>query len=209
MCYKVVMPKIVDHNARRAELAAAVWRVVERGGMSSASVRAVAAEAGVSPGSLRHYFSDQAELLVFAAEMMTARVVERLNAHLVDEGAGRHVGQRVLEELLPLDAERRIEATVWLECLSRARFDARLSELTTAGWAGERQVCRIAWASIRGLDRPQHPDESFTDQGDEQAAERLHTFIDGLTLQAVTFPEHLPPDRARRLLTDFLTSMSP
>nr|WP_128645322.1 TetR/AcrR family transcriptional regulator [Rhodococcus sp. BS-15] len=102
------MPKIVDHDARRAEIVAAVWRVIERAGMDGATVRSVAAEAGVSPGSLRYYFSDQGELVLFAAEAMTQRVVHRLEAHPTD-GDGLVRAIRVLEELLPLDEDRRAE----------------------------------------------------------------------------------------------------
>ena len=104
------MPKIVDHDARRAEIVAAVWRVIERSGMDGATVRSVAAEAGVSPGSLRYYFSDQGELVLFAAEAMTQRVVHRLEAHPTD-GDGLVRAIRVLEEMLPLDEDRRAEAS--------------------------------------------------------------------------------------------------
>ena len=48
------MPKVVDHAARREQLAAALWRVVVRDGVEAASLRRVAAEAGWSVGSLRH-----------------------------------------------------------------------------------------------------------------------------------------------------------
>ena len=60
------MPKIVDHEARRAELAAAVWRLASREGLGAVTMRGVAAEAGWSTGALGHYFADKEELLVFA-----------------------------------------------------------------------------------------------------------------------------------------------
>ena len=50
------MPIVVDPEERRRDLAEAVWRVVRRDGLERASVREVAREAGVSMGSLRHYF---------------------------------------------------------------------------------------------------------------------------------------------------------
>ncbi len=53
------MPKIVDHDARREEIAQALWRVVRRDGIRAASVRTVAAEAGWSAGAVRYYFPDQ------------------------------------------------------------------------------------------------------------------------------------------------------
>ncbi|OZC76592.1 hypothetical protein CH251_06875 [Rhodococcus sp. 06-462-5] len=197
------MPKIVDHDVRRAEIVAAVWRVIERAGMNGATVRSVAAEAGVSPGSLRYYFSDQGELVLFAAEAMTQRVVARLEAHPTD-GDGLLRAIRVLEELLPLDEDRSVEASVWLEAIVRARFDERLAALKTAGWFGSRYLCRLAWAHLHDLDRPNSPAFTFDSAADERAAAELHTFVDGLTLQAVTYPEQLAADEVRRLLRDHL-----
>ncbi|OZC97536.1 hypothetical protein CH275_25815 [Rhodococcus sp. 06-235-1A] len=197
------MPKIVDHDARRAEIVAAVWRVIEQAGMNGATVRSVAAEAGVSPGSLRYYFSDQGELVLFAAEAMTQRIVHRLEAHSAD-GDGLTRAVRILEEMLPLDQDRRVEASVWLEAIVRARFDERLAVLKTAGWFGSRYLCRLAWAHLHDLDRPNSPAFSFDSTADERAAAELHTFIDGLTLQAVTYPEQLTADEVRRLLRDYL-----
>ena len=56
LCYKGNVPRVVDPIERRNRLAQAVWRVVRREGLERASVREVAREAGVSMGSLRHYF---------------------------------------------------------------------------------------------------------------------------------------------------------
>ncbi|GAA1487885.1 TetR family transcriptional regulator [Brachybacterium sacelli] len=57
------MPKLIDHARRREELAEAAWRVLLREGVGRASVRNVAAEAGLTVNSLRHVFSTQDELL--------------------------------------------------------------------------------------------------------------------------------------------------
>lgn len=198
------MPKTVDHETRRAELAAAVWRVIKRSGIVSATVRAVATEAGVSPGALRHYFSDQTGLVQFAAELMTERVVERLLQHLERGESGPEAGVRILEELLPFDDERQIEVAVWLEVLTRARFDPQMAKLTTVGWFGERHVCRIAWAVARGVTVPDSPDERFSDAVDESTVDLLHTFVDGLTLQAATSPAQLPAEVVAERLDSFV-----
>ncbi|MDP8952326.1 MAG: TetR family transcriptional regulator, partial [Actinomycetota bacterium] len=74
------MPKVVDSDARRTQIAEAVWRVILRGGLERASVRNVAREAGLSMGSLRHYFGTQAELPAFAMQLVTERVRGRIEA---------------------------------------------------------------------------------------------------------------------------------
>ena len=74
------MPKIVDHEERRDELAAAVWRLASREGLDALTLRAVAAEAGWSTGALAHYFADKEELLLFAFETVADRVGRRVAA---------------------------------------------------------------------------------------------------------------------------------
>lgn len=121
------MPKIVDHDHRRAELAAAVWRVIARDGVEAASVRQVAEEAGLSPGSLRHFFTTHAQLMRFAMELVGQRLEERL----VETRArpGLTPVERVtlmVEQMLPLDDERRLECRVWLGFVTRSLVDPDL-----------------------------------------------------------------------------------
>src|SRR5512133_3720036 len=113
------MPKIVDHQQRRRELGHAVWRVIRRDGVERASVRGVADEAGWPPGSLRHYFATQSELLAFAMRLVVERIEARIAA--LDRATDpRQAVEQVLYELLPLDDERRAENEIWLAFTARA-----------------------------------------------------------------------------------------
>nr|BFF00466.1 hypothetical protein GCM10020241_21410 [Streptoalloteichus tenebrarius] len=148
------MPKVVDHEERRKELAEAVWRIVLRDGVEHASVRTVAAEAGWSTGSLRHYFPTQDALLRFAAELSADKVVARLRQSLNEERGPRLVMRTVGLELLPLDEQRRAEIAVWLAFVDRARVDASLRaiERRINGEAVENYEKIFAWArDIRAL----------------------------------------------------------
>ena len=100
------MPKIVDHEQRRRELAEALWRVIAESGPTAVSIRSVAAEAGWSPGSLRHYFQPREELLVFAMNLSEDRVTARITSLSAAHPAGMPLTDRVAqyaEQLLPLD----------------------------------------------------------------------------------------------------------
>src|SRR3712207_9389000 len=72
------MPKIVNHEERRRELAEAAWRGILRGGVEGVSVRAVSTEAGWSTGALRHYFGTKEELIAPAARVLEERGIGRL-----------------------------------------------------------------------------------------------------------------------------------
>lgn len=124
------MPKHVDHDQRRDELAAAVWRLVVREGVEAASLRRVAAEAGWSVGSVRHYFAAQHELLAFAMELVVTRATERIRR--TPAGADTHAtAAALLGQLLPLDDERRAEMQVWLAFSTRAAVDPALRPSAT------------------------------------------------------------------------------
>ena len=64
------MPKLIDHDGRRHEIAHAVWRIVLRDGVSAVSIRDVAAEAGLAVGSVRHVFGTKAELLEYSMALV-------------------------------------------------------------------------------------------------------------------------------------------
>jgi AcrR family transcriptional regulator len=180
------MPKLVDRERRREELASALWRLVLRDGIEAASLRRVAAEAGWSAGSLRHYFATQSELLAFAMELVTQRVTERVGAHRLSDDP-RETAERLLHEVLPLDAERHAEMQVWLAFTARALVEPELRELRDRAHLGLRSLCRTAVELLGAPDR-------------EREAERVHALIDGLALHAVLDPATTTPARQIELL---------
>jgi AcrR family transcriptional regulator len=178
------MPKTVDREQRREELAAALWRLVVREGIEAASVRRVAAEAGCSTGSLRHYFATQSELLAFAMELVVQRVTERVGA-LSPSDEPRETAARVLHEVLPLDADRRAEMQVWLSFTAHSLVEPELRGLRDEAHSGLRSLCLTAVGLLGG---------------DEADAERVHALIDGLALHAVLDPDTTTPERQMELL---------
>lgn len=189
------MPKLVDHDARRAEIADAVWRVVRREGIEGASVRRVAAEAGCSTGSLRHYFATQSELVAFAMELVVQRVTERVAA-LRPPGPPLRRAIAYLEETIPLDDERRAEMQVWLAFTARALVDPALQELRDRAHADLRGLCAGVVRAL-GVTRDVRAE-----------AERLHALVDGLAMHAVVDPRTTTPRRVRALLRRHLEALA-
>ncbi|WP_433493274.1 TetR/AcrR family transcriptional regulator [Micromonospora sp. CA-248089] len=190
------MPKIVDHGARRAELARAMWRVVYRDGVGAATVRSIAVEAGWSPSALRHYFATQTELLVFAMEHVQAEAAERI-ATGDRSGSQRQVAQRILEQLLPLDRQRVREAEVWLLLAARAQTDPAARARMADADDGIRRAAEFAVALLTG--KP---------AADPEAVAGLHALLDGLALHALLYPDRMPPARARELLGAHLDALA-
>ena len=123
------MPKLVDHDERRHEIARALWSVVARGGFEAASARTVAAEGDWSLGALRHYFSSQDELVEFAARELIDGAAARIATVLETMPAGLPRCRMALEQLLPLDDVRRGEVRAWLAILVKAEVSPSLAEL--------------------------------------------------------------------------------
>ncbi|GAA1242678.1 TetR/AcrR family transcriptional regulator [Pseudonocardia aurantiaca] len=117
-CTVTGVPKQVDHAERRALIADAVLAVIARSGLEEASVRHVAAEAGVSVGMVQHYFRSKDEMMRFALERISAGVEERLSG--VGELSARAMLRALFLQLLPLDEQRTREGRVALEFISYA-----------------------------------------------------------------------------------------
>jgi AcrR family transcriptional regulator len=105
-----VMPKHVDHDERRAQISDALLRIAGTTGLHTATMRSVAAEAGVSLRLVQYYFKTKEGLLEYTlrhlATQMAARAHARL-AHLAGTPGPRDVITAVLTEALPTDSESR------------------------------------------------------------------------------------------------------
>lgn len=200
------MPKVVDHDARRAEIADAVWRVIRRDGVPGASVRTVAAEAGWSTGAIRHYFASQTELLEFTSDLLTARTYERVvraGAKVpMDSPAAQQIPAvvRFVSETLPIDADHRAECEAWVALVQASRTDARLKDQITEG---VRQLRDMADSAVRVLANGALDEADLTREID-----LLHAVVDGFALHGVLQPKVLTPRRIQAGLTDHLTHLA-
>ena len=133
------------------DLAEAVWRVICSDGVERASVRAVAAEAGVSVGSLRHFFPSQSDLLAYAMNLVVERVDARVAAAPAAASERQAIEQR-LHQLLPLDEPRRTENEVWLAFTAQALVRPELGDLWADVHDALRQACTIAVEALGASD---------------------------------------------------------
>lgn len=191
------MPKIVDHEAQRERFAEAAIRLIARDGFEGTTMRAVAAEAGLSYGSLFHYFESKDQLLAQAVRHLTAQQTQRVNAF-----ASRRSGLQALRQLLYddalVDASTRDEAVVWLAFLYRAAleqpFAAMYGELIE-GW-----LTRIR----QMLEEARALGEVRADLDCESEALAVWAFSSGIAQQGLLQPRTLPPGRQRKLIAVYL-----
>lgn len=123
------VPRIVDHDERRRQIADALLVVAARDGHESVSSRAVAKELGVATGSLWHYFDGFDDVVRAAAAEVTRRTDERIAAATTGlRGLARL--RALMGEVLPVDERTRTEAHVVVG------FWGRLATLAPAPDAG-------------------------------------------------------------------------
>jgi AcrR family transcriptional regulator len=196
----MLVPKLIDHDQRRRELAEAVWRVIVREGIGAVSVRSVAAEAGVSTGSLRHVLPTKSGLLAAAMGLVIDNATERFLAHPPRVVT---VAQAVawLSEMLPLDAQRRVELQIQLALVAEAAAHPDLQALVEEPGDAVRRGCLSVLAAgvesglfRAGLDL-------------EEEATRLHVLLDGLAFHLVGGSSVATPSLARQLLTEHLEGL--
>lgn len=123
------MPKIVDHDQRRAEIVDGFLQIVARDGYEAATTRALADELGVASGALWHYFRNFDAVVEAAA----VRTIDNTTARIerATEGLrGLALFDAVVHEMLPFEKETRDEAAVivgfWGRAATRPLLTARM-----------------------------------------------------------------------------------
>ena len=122
------MPKQVDHEQRRIEIIEATWGIIARGGFAAATMREIAAAAGLANGGLKHYFANKDELLIAAFQRTFYRINERA-ALATGDATGLAAIRALCMEMLPLDRERQIESRVAVAFWDRAASNPTLMKV--------------------------------------------------------------------------------
>jgi len=183
-----------DPDARRQSLVEATARALARHGVAGTSVRSICAEAGVSPGLLRHYFAGVDEAIACAYRWTGTRVNAALDEAIL--AAGPEPRARLLAYLAasfrPPIADGELLAT-WLAFWSMTPVDARIGELHEAVYAEFR-------GGMDGLIRALRPDLADT----RLVTVALTALIDGLWLELSLGKAPFTPQEAEALAARWL-----
>jgi AcrR family transcriptional regulator len=180
------MPRKVDHEARRRQIARAVFELVSERGIEGASLREAAARAGVSMGAVQRCFSTKEEMMVFVLGYMNERVTERVQRRIDGSGSPDSAVtmlEQTLIGVIPVDEPSRAETRVWLTFAAQAAVDPALAAIQREQYQGLTDLVELLIRVAR-------------DAGDLRAelepaeeADALVTFTDGLNMQ-ILFGRH-------------------
>jgi TetR/AcrR family transcriptional repressor of bet genes len=194
------MPKIVDHDLQREKFAEATMSLIARHGLEGVTMRAVAAEAGLSYGSLFHYFASKDDLLKHAIRHSTSLQTQRVN-----EFTDRYSGLKALEHLLCDDAitneSSRESWMVWLTFQYKVALQASFAELHSElidGWL----------TRITQLLRDAQKAGEISDMLDiDVEAVGVWAYSAGIGQLGLLHPESLPAKLQKRLITGYLDKL--
>jgi len=115
------VPKIVDHDQRRLDIAHSAVKAVAKYGLERVKLEHVAEEAKCTTGSLMHFYPNKRDMLKAAMEVVMSSLGERYEA-AVDEPDL----VKALCSVLPMDAARKREWKVWLSYWGGAAFKTHI-----------------------------------------------------------------------------------
>ncbi len=177
------MPKIVDHEQRRDEIALVACRVVAEHGFDQATIVRIAREAGYTTGMVAHYYDTKQEIVIAALRLILRRSEERLTRQA---GESQPDLLTILSESMPVDEDRFIECAFWTAFWGQVSADKKLKRINA--WV-HREYMRLyerclaqgwpAWAQWSPAVR-------------DQVLRSVVTFLNGLTASAVASQSDWP-----------------
>lgn len=153
-------------RARDTKVIAAAWRLIAREGVLALTVKALADESRVAVSSMRYTMPSQAVMRERALEAIAPSIRDRVGAL----PANLEGGPERARLLLPLDAERRLEAAVLLTLSASALTEPGLQPI---------------WREVDGTIRDVGAEalRALGVRGDVLPLGHLHAFMNGLIAQ--------------------------
>ena len=184
------MPRIVNHDHRRAELAQAVWSLIRDHGLSGVTIRNLSERSGWSSGAIRHYLPHRQAILTFAAQHLSERVEQHLRQVPLSADPRENL-LNFLNLMLPIEEETRAWLEVWLAFVGEAVSDQEYAD--TQG---------ILYANLNALITTVFHDFAQAGwrltQPPAQAAAHLHALLDGLSIHVLM--RRVTPEQAKTTL---------
>jgi AcrR family transcriptional regulator len=191
------VPKIVDHELRRKQIALAACKAIAKRGLEAVTLADIAKEAGCTTGMLAHYYANKWELVLGALRFMHVRLDQRLSAKLSRETTLIEL----LQDALPINGTHRAEAAAWLtfwaSIASRPELLKNSREIH-ADWRNLVRRCVLG----TNKDAVGWPGELLDD-----VVTSIILFMDGLYVKALTCAPKYPPPAQLRLLTQHLDAL--
>ncbi|MFF2083414.1 TetR/AcrR family transcriptional regulator [Nocardia sp. NPDC058176] len=186
------MPKRIDPDVRREQVADAVIDEIAEHGLRSVTLARIAARTGLAIGSIRHYFGDTVrEVMRFTLGVLTQRAVDRATT-MSDDPVTRIVD--VIAFAAPTSEQERKENVAMVEYRVMARTDPELAADIAATSLAGAEV-------IRALLRDALADRAIDEDALYREALLLFALVEGFSLSSALFSAPLRETDIRTVVT--------
>jgi AcrR family transcriptional regulator len=188
------LPKQIDVNQRRNQIAFATWAVIAARGIQEVSLRHVAQEAGMSVGAVQHHFRSKKALLLYSCQLM-GDMAGQQGASPPGHTARRQM-RRVTRTILNDNPNQPTGMAAWTAFISYAFVDPDIATIVHNVWIRARKdfATLVSQAAreenITLSDSPNH------------IAETYFNLLDGLCSRVLA--GHLSFAQANRLADGYL-----
>jgi TetR/AcrR family transcriptional regulator, transcriptional repressor of bet genes len=180
------MPKIVDHEQRRDEIALVACQVVAQYGFEQATIARIARRAGYTTGMVAHYFDTKQDIIVAALRLILRRIEERLTPSAAERQPDLLA---LLTEALPVDETRYMECAMYIAFWGQVSADRRLKRINA--WL-HREYLRLF---ERCLARCWSAWRQWSPATRDQVLRSVMTFVNGVTASTVASRSEWPAAR--------------
>src|SRR5215475_15673449 len=195
------MPRVVDHEARRRELAEAAWRAIVKYGLDGTTTRLIATESGYSNGVLAHYFESKDEILLEALRISHDGIDKRIRA-AVEDKEGLDALRTFCIEVLPVAQQPVRETHLEMSMWSRALVNDELRSVQRSESSRWRRLMeRLIIDAQRAGELAEMPPRTI--------AVLLSAVIDGLSIYALLYPDRFGKAELIEFLDQFFAAFRP
>ena len=192
------MPKIVDHDKRRFTIAQAAVTVIAEQGLEATKLSDIARLAGMTTGSVSHYFSGKDAVLMAALEMS----YDMMFADMAEVSATKNYSfYDIIVRALPITQQKRTAMTVWMAFCSRSLAVAEVGRHQTDShfrWHSKVKQELKRHCERNGVAMPVDADD---------LCQGITAQINGLVIRSLTEEAAWPEARQRKLLKTYLAQI--
>lgn len=194
------LPTLSETDELRELIARSSAELIAEQGLEQATMRVIAAKAGVSKGRIEHYFSNKDDVISMALEWVNRRYIERQDRQTAGK-RGLDALQSRLSCAFPLTPVARQEWRIRLQFWARAGVNPQVRKVLS------KRLATVRMRFMEDLIEARELDQLRLDLDTEQTADHLMQLIAGINCHALIDPDHYSKRHLQELLEKTLTDL--
>lgn len=186
------MARLKIRDYRRIELIDATIASIATHGLGDTTLSTIAAEAGVSPGLVNHYFEGKDELLEATLRHLATQLAMRVRSLMPQNPTPLDRIHSIVEGCLKDENFSEGSVQAWLHFWRQVPNNVRFARLQHA------INCRFRSNLLFALK------QLMSDERAEEASIAIYALIDGFWLRSATEPNAVRLDVARKICRDYI-----